>query len=788
MSFKELKKHIQNILAERKGTALYLDDLISMLGLPHTDRKRIRRILNEMANEGTIVKLRGKAVAIPSNKTEATGTLSCFGKGFGFLRTDPDCVADNKPVSIFIPQKYMADALNGDRVRVRLLGEVSKRPEGQILEVLKRATATLVGTFVHTRKGGYVTPHDDRITRGVATARPAADMGIENNDYVLVRIDDWTGPSEDLRGTILRRVGSEKTKGIDLTIALLDNGITTDFAPETLEEAQSLPPMLSPEEIAKRLDLRTLTTFTIDGPTAKDFDDALSINVEPDGSWLLGVHIADVSHYVREGSALDDEARDRATSIYPVDRVIPMLPHELSDGICSLRPNEDRAVLSVFMHIDAQGAVHDYSIHNAVIRSTHRLIYEDVQAIMDHTASTELIRSIGSLRDKFEQLYALRRCLTEMRNRRGALDLGIPEVAVMLDDTGEPTELTFIQRLESHRVVEECMLIANEVVAAHLWNRHLPALYRIHEPPDSEKFSALIPILAYLGLKLPAHTALNSHVLQTALDRSKTLPHGFIARRLLLRSMMQARYSDEKLGHFGLASTCYCHFTAPIRRYPDLIVHRIIKESIEAGIPSKGFYTAPGTLPPEQGIARPGALNADREPQLSDFSRARWNALLPELAQHCSERERRAEIVERQAVDIKIMEYMKRYLGEEFNGVISSTLPHGFFVQLDDLPVEGFVPIRNLLDDFYTFDDTRMLFIGKTSGTVIKLGDPVTVAVLAVNATKQEIDFALLEHRISSPSNGTIIKKNHKKNIYGSRKPHYRVKNPYPRHKHKKRW
>jgi len=779
LPFEQLKSRIREVLDKHKGNAVHIAQLLDALGLPHTERKRIRRILKEMTEEGTTVKMRGMAIAIPSNKTEVVGNLRTSGKGFGFLKVDTDDVAAGKPVTVFIPRKYMMDAMNGDRVRARLLGETRKLTEGQILEVLERSACTVVGTYAHIKRGGYVTPCDERIIRNIVTPRPAPEMSLNNGDFVLVRIDDWTSSSEDMRGTILKRIGAPGDCGIDISVAVLSHGVETEFSPQAIQEAEALDATLSENELSRRLDLRELTTFTIDGAGAKDFDDAISISRECDRQWLLGVHIADVSHYVQPGTGLDADASDRSTSIYPIDRVIPMLPHKLSDNICSLRPGEDRFVVSVFMHIDENGMVHEYSIHNAVIRSSYRLIYEDVQAIMDHTASPELIRSIGSLRDRFDELYALRKVLTEMRVKRGALDLDMPEPVIQLDTNGNPVELRLSERLESHRVIEECMLIANEVVATHLWNHHLPCVYRVHEPPDQEKIHSMLPVLSYLGLKFPSRAEIDSKSIQSAINTTAHLPHGFIARRLLLRAMMQARYSIENLEHFGLASKCYCHFTSPIRRYSDLLVHRILKDSIAKGIPSKGFYSPPGALPPEHGIARPNATSKAATSTLPPNYCTIPEHELSRLADHCSEREQRAEQVERDAAQIKTVEYMKRHVGETFDGVISTVLPQGFFVQLNDLPVEGFVAIRNLLDDFYEFNDEKMSYRGKTTGTIIKLADAVTISVLHANTDKMELDFALREH-IASEKETPEERKKRTKNFFKprtqnrGRKPFYR--------------
>lgn len=746
----ELKQRISRALEDNPRAMVRVEDLLKALGLPPSDKKRLRRALRDMASDGQLAKMRHSNFALPRNTETVVGILKTSPKGFGFVVREDEYAQGGDTRDIFVPRKRMDGAANNDKVLVRIVGQTSKSPEGQVIEVLERGTREIVGTFYATPKGGNVIPRDDRFNRAVIVSRPDPALGIVDGAYVVAVITDWTPASQPLYGRVSLLLGAPDTPGIDVTMLIRDAGIRPDFPEVALKEAEGIATQIAPEEVERRLDLRQLTTFTMDGATAKDFDDALSIERLENGNWKLGVHIADVSYYVREGAPLDMEAYERGTSVYPVDRVVPMLPEKLSNNVCSLRPNEDRLTLSCIMEINGAGRVVDYSVHESIIRSAHRLIYEDVQKFMDGKADPGLVRAIGAIRPELEELYELRRVLTDMRLRRGALDLDVPETEVLFDDEGKVNGITRRAREESHRVVEECMLIANEVVASHLFNLHVPSVYRVHEEPDMVKLRQLQPVLAQLGVKFPARKDITAEAIQIALNRTEEIEAGPIARRLILRAMMQAHYHDENLGHYGLASACYTHFTSPIRRYPDLLVHRIIRETLVAGAPSGGVYMPPGETVPEQGMAgrkhvplmAPAPLDAKRIGYL--------RSKLDTWTTHCSQRERRATDVERDAIKVKSLEYMRAFLGEEFEGMITSVTAFGAFVELTDMPVEGLIHIRNLNDDFYEFDDERLILTGKHTGSTLKLGDIVRVTVDKVNIAAMELDFGLVEKPMRS--------------------------------------
>ena len=747
----DIKEAIIEVLRKRRGVPIKADALLKILGLPPTDRKRLRRVLRDLAADGVLAGLRGQSFTLPRDATTVTGILRTSNKGFGFVAPDPDLVEDDeapapgRPTEIFVPRKRMGDAMNGDRVVVRVVGQTARSPEGQVLEVLERGTREIVGTFYFTKRGGSVIPRDEKFTRTLVTPRPAPDMGVEDGVYVVASIVDWTPGSQPLIGKVTEVLGDADSPGIDITIIVRDSGVEPDFPAEVLRETDALPAMLAPEEIARRTDFRGITTFTMDGATAKDFDDALSIRRTGDGQYELGVHIADVTHYVREGTPLDAEALDRATSIYPIDRVVPMLPERLSNDLCSLRPDEDRPAMSCVMRIDEHGRVHDYAIHESVIRSRHRLVYEEVQDLVDGRAAPDLLRALGGIRDDLDLLYELRPILTRMRTRRGALDLDIPETVIEFGDDGRVSGIVRRARLESHRVVEECMLIANEVVAAHMFNLHMPSVYRVHEPPDTARLRQLQPVLAHMGFRFPARADITPDAIQAMLDKAAESEIGFIARRLILRSMMQARYTDENLGHYGLASACYTHFTSPIRRYPDLLVHRLLRECARAGAPMAGRYSPPGAREPEQGMAGRARVPLMAPPPVEEKRVTQLRHLLPAWTRHCSERERRAQDIENDATKIKALEFMRGKLGEEYDGYVTSVLNWGFFVELTDPPVEGLVHVRRLEDDFYEFDEERHILVGKQTGNTFKMGDKVRVCVENVNVLSMELDYTLIE-------------------------------------------
>lgn len=740
---------MREILKQAGGRPVKLNELVRMLGVNAAERRSVRRILRELEAEGGSARLRGHSYVSAEASKVIEGKLAITRKGFGFVMPDPGTPEADKG-DIYVSRKAIGDALNGDRVHVRLLPRrpaeakfSGMRREGRVVDVVERATTSIAGIYYPLKKGGQVIPHDTTVGRTISVPRPPVALEVQEGAFVMAEITVWTPPGDPLLGKVTEVLGYPDEQGIDITLIVRSAGVEPEFPPAVLKQAEEIPNEIPAEEIARRTDFRDITTFTMDGVTAKDFDDALSIQRLPDGKWRLGVHIADVSYYVREGTPLDQEALERGTSIYPVDRVVPMLPEKLSNNMCSLRPREDRLTMSCVMDIDERGKVHTYSIHEGIINSRHRLIYEEVQQFVEGKAEPTLARELGDIAVELEELYELRKVLTAMRLRRGALDLDVPEIAVQFDAEGEVSGVVRRDRLEAHRVVEECMLIANEVVSTHLYNLQVPSVYRVHEDPDLDKLRQLQPVLAHLGVKFPARKELGPESIQEALNKTAGSEAGSIARRLILRSMMRARYHDENLGHYGLGSACYTHFTSPIRRYPDLLVHRLLRETLANGAPHTGKYR-----PPAYGVDIEDEPSHGRRRSKDHLSAERnryWENMLPAWTRHTSERERRAEGIEMDAINAKSIEYMRRHLGEEFTAMVTAITNFGFFAELDTIPVEGLVHITKMNDDYYEYDAERMRLTGRQTGRVYKLGDKVRVMVESASVATLELNLDLVE-------------------------------------------
>lgn len=742
---------MQKLLQETDGRTLKLGDIIRILEVMPQERRTVRRILKELEAEGESARIRGHTYISSKATKVIEGKLVVTRKGFGFVIPDTGSPEADEIGDVYVSRKAMADAMNNDRVHVRLLPSrpaeakfSGMRREGRIIDVVERANQSIAGVYFPMKRGGNVIPHDTTIGRTITVPRPPANLDVSEGAYVMAEITVWTPPTEPLLGKVTEVLGYPDEKGIDITLIVRSAGVDPEFPREVLAAAEAISTNIPQEEFDRRTDFRDLKTFTMDGATAKDFDDALSLERLDNGMVRLGVHIADVSYYVPEASIIDMEALERGTSIYPIDRVIPMLPEALSNEMCSLKPRVDRLTLSCLMDIDDQGRVHRYSVHEGIIRSCHRLIYEDVQALMDGKAEPQLARELGDIIVELEDLYALRKVMTAMRLRRGALDLDVPETVVLFDEDGQVSGVTRRARLEAHRVVEECMLIANEAISTHLYNLHVPSVYRVHEDPDLDKLRQLQPVLSHMGVRFPAKKEIDAAAIQAALKKTADTEAGSIARRLILRAMMRARYHDENLGHYGLGSACYTHFTSPIRRYPDLLVHRLIRETMQGGAPSKGKYRPP--LFGSDDMDAPVKFeDNNRNAHLSPARRRHWEQRLPQWTRHSSERERRAEGIEYEAIAAKSIEYMRRHIGEEFTGMITAITNFGFFVELDTIPVEGLVHISKMAGDYYEYDAEHMRLTGRESGHVYKLGDKVRVMVESASVATVELNLDLLE-------------------------------------------
>ncbi len=668
------------------------------LGLSEGD-KGLKALLHEMERRGAVYRVKGGRFAAPDRISLVTGRVSTIRSGDAFLRPDE---ADQQDV--FIPASHLETAMDGDKAVVRIERRPKGRnPVGRVIKVLERAHPTVVGTFHQSKKFGYVVPLDPKMGRDIMI--PWGDEAqADDGDVVVIRITAYGARRHGPTGEVERVLGPMSDPGVDILSVLFGHGLSLEFSPavETAAQAFAEQPV---EPGEGREDQRELLVFTIDPSDAQDHDDALSIRPLDGGRFEVGIHIADVSHYVPKGGPVDLEALDRGTSVYLVDRVIPMLPHALSSGACSLRPDEDRYAMSIFATLDTGGQLHGHRFARTVIRSRHKLDYQTVHAILDGTTSID-DETNGAVRD----LDRVARGLRVRREERGSIDFDMPEARVVLDPEGEPIDIQRVERLDSHRLVEDFMLLANEIVARVGSGKKLPVLYRVHEPPTVEKTENLREFLATLGHSLPRRS-LKPRDLKSILEAVAGRPEETLVSTVVLRSMQRARYSSANLGHFGLALEHYAHFTSPIRRYPDLVTHRALVRVL---------------------------LEKEAAPSA-------WYDELDEVADRSSWREQAATQAERDSVELKKIEFMERHLGDEFEGSVAGVTSFGFFVLLDRFFVEGLVHVNALEDDYYEFRESEYALVGTRKGRRFRLGDRVRVQVARVDKEERHVDFLLLE-------------------------------------------
>lgn len=658
----------------------------------------LKRRLAELTAEGRLYRVKGGRYAVPERISLVTGRVSLIRKGDGFVRSEED------GEEVFVPERDLDSALDGDRVVVRVESHPpGRKPVGRVIRILERQRDSIVAVFHEGRKASFAVPRDPRVKGDVVI--PWGDEGdAVHGDVVRVRISGYGPRRRGPVGEVVEVVGRLGDPGVDVLSVLLDHGLEPEFPPDVEAEAQRIAdgPRPAPEE--DREDLRQLRTVTIDPEDAKDHDDALSIEGLEGGGSRVGIHIADVGWYVRPGTPLDVEARARATSVYLVDRVIPMLPHALSSDLCSLVPDEDRYAVSLLVDFDANGHVVAHRFARTLIRSHGRLAYETVQEVLDGTTS------VGPELDAdLHALAGVARQLRRAKADRGALDFDLPEARVRLDEEGVPTAIERVERLEAHRLIEDFMLLANEIVAREGSGRTLPVLYRIHESPANDRIDQLREVLARFGHRLPSRTIRPRDLLRV-LEAVKDRPEEQLVSTVVLRSMQRARYAAENHGHFGLALDHYAHFTSPIRRYPDLVTHRAIVRAL---------------------------VNGERIPREGHDG-------LDEVAEHCSYREEQATQAERESIELKKIEYMERHLGGEFDGTISGVKAFGAFVQLDDVFVDGLIHVNALEDDYYEFREAEYALVGVRRGRRLRLGDRVRVQLVRVDREERHLDFVLL--------------------------------------------
>ncbi len=712
------KAFILDLFDDPSYRPMRLKEIISLLSLSKKERKALYQVLQELLMEGRItMDGKGKFSLAPGRippkrqappvEIQAEGRLVGNPGGFGFVELE------GEEEDIYIPPEAMGSALHQDRVRIR----ISERPgeglrrEGTVLEVLERGMTEVVGTFYSQGDYGLVICDNPRFSREVYI--PGRDcLNSANGDKVVAAIQDYGRRDGRPRGKVIENLGSADTPGTDILSIVKSYGIPTEFPEKALNQAMGVPDHVLESDLEGRADLRDVPTVTIDGEDAKDLDDAVSLAFK-EGHYFLGVHIADVSNYVQGGSALDQEALNRGTSVYLADRVIPMLPERLSNGICSLNQGEDRLAISCLMEIDETGEVVDHQILETVIRVDERMTYTDVQRILDN-GSPDLKKRYRPFVSTFFRMRELSEILREKRHSRGSIDFDFPESRIILSPTGRAVDVQAREVSDATRMIEDFMLLANETVAAEYCGREVPFVYRTHDNPDPEKVESLLTLAHNQGIDFEkSHSEISPGEIQDLLERAAGNPGEPMLSRIALRTMKQARYTTQCTGHFGLAARYYCHFTSPIRRYPDLQIHRIIKDSLRGRL--------------------------DREGKMEYYRQ-----ILDEVASRSSLCERRAMEAERESERMKKSEYMSDHLGEEFEGVISGITGWGFFVELPNT-VEGLVHVSSLMDDFYLFDGEACALTGERTGRTFRLGDVVRVQVSAADPQARTVDFTVLE-------------------------------------------
>lgn len=704
------EQEIRRFMLEQAYKPLTLEELIEAFQLAEEEKEPFIKLLADLEADGKIVQTRTKRYGVPERLNLVRGTLQGSSKGFGFVIPDTPNTQD-----IYIHLHDMNGAMDGDLVlaRIQTGKKKDRRPEGEIVRILKRGREKIVGTFSRlSTHFGFVIPDDKRIATDIFIA-PELQMNARDGQKVVVKLHQITG-RHSAEGEIIEILGHKDDPGVDIVSIIRKHGLPEEFPEAVEQEANAIPEQISDEEIQGRRDLRGRTMVTIDGADAKDLDDAVSVEPLENGNVRLGVHIADVSYYVKEGSALDREAYERGCSVYLVDRVIPMLPKRLSNGICSLNPKVDRLTMTCDMEIDPAGNIVDHEIYTSVIRTDERMTYSDVKKIIVDE-DPELIAKYQPLVEDFRLMAKLAMTLRKKRLHRGAIDFNFAEAKIVVDEKGKPVDIVKRPRTIAEQMIEEFMLAANETVAEHFYRLDVPFVYRIHENPDAEKLQSFYEFITSFGYSVKGRAdRVKPQALQRLLEKISGTPEEHVISTVMLRSMKQAKYAAECVGHFGLAATFYSHFTSPIRRYPDLLIHRIIRE-----------------------VLTHGALSLERIDQL--------NAYLPDAAQQSSIRERIAVDAERETNDLKQAEYMMDKIGEEYEGIISSVTSFGIFVELPNT-IEGLIHVSYMTDDYYHYDESSYSLIGERTGRIYRIGDKVRIKVSGVNIEERKIDFELLEH------------------------------------------
>ncbi|WP_192598616.1 ribonuclease R [Sporosarcina limicola] len=705
---KEMQQKLLSLMKEESYKPQTVQEIQEMMGMEQAaEFKELVKMLVQLEQKGQIIRSRTNRYGVPERMNLVRGKFIGHAKGFGFVAPEMEGMDD-----IFIPPHEVNGTMNGDIVLVRVTGTSSgDRREGTVTRVVERKTTKVVGSYQDNKGFGFVIPDDKKLPMDIFIGKGDSLNAVDGHK-VVVEITEWPSDLKSATGMVSQILGHKNDPGVDILSIIHKHGIEVEFPKEVLDQANNIPDEVQEKDLFKRRDLREEITFTIDGADAKDLDDAVSVVKNDNGTYTLSVHISDVSYYVQENTPLDAEAYDRGTSVYLTDRVIPMLPHKLSNGICSLNPGVDRLTLSCQMTINESGKVINHEIFESVIRTNERMTYTDVYKIIEEK-DEELIEKYAAIVPMINEMGELAAILKQKRIDRGAIDFDFKESKILVNEEGWPTDIVIRERTVAERLIEEFMLAANETIAEHFHWLQVPFIYRIHEDPKAEKLQRFFEFLTNFGVIVKGTgNKVHPRALQEIVESIAGLPEETVISTMLLRSMQQAKYFDESLGHFGLSTEFYTHFTSPIRRYPDLIVHRLIRTYL-------------------------------LEKDVSAQTIAHWSARLSEIAEHTSERERRAVEAERDTESLKKAQFMLDKIGEEFEGVISSVTNFGLFIELENT-IEGLVHVSYMNDDYYRFDDRQMIMIGEHTGKQFRLGDEVTVKVVAVKPEESAIDFEIV--------------------------------------------
>ena len=702
--FEKRKKIIYEFICDEFYVPMKLKELAMLLQVPKDQRDELKAVMDSLEAEGKVhVTQKGKY--IKGEAKHLRGIFQANARGFGFV------TVEGEPEDIFIGEEDMGGAMQGDEVEVAITkAPEGRRREGKILKIVNRGTQRLIGYYQSRKNFGFVVPDNERILQDIFVPAEQS-KGAVTGHKVVVELTSYGGERKKPEGRIVEILGHANDPGVDILSIVKSYDLPIEFPEKVLNQAERVAKPVTGADMAGRKDVRDWQTVTIDGEDAKDLDDAITLTKEGD-NYILGVHIADVTNYVQENSALDREALKRGTSVYLADRVIPMLPHVLSNGMCSLNAGEDRLALSCIMTVDAKGNVIDHQIAETVVNVDERMSYTSVKKILEEHDEEEC-RRYQTLIPMFELMKELSEILRNRRHKRGAIDFDFPESKMVLDEDGTPLEIKAYDRNVATKIIEDFMLLANETVAEEYFWQEIPFVYRVHEAPDEEKMKKLITFIQNFGytMHVPKGQEIRPKEVQKLLDKIEGSQEEAMISRLTLRSMKQAKYSPDNDGHFGLATQYYTHFTSPIRRYPDLQIHRIIKDNLRG--------------------------------RMTESRRDHYAKILTEVTMQASSLERRADEAERETVKLKKVQYMKKFYGEEFEGVISGITKWGLYVELPNT-VEGLVHVANMMDDHYDYDETHFQMVGVHTGRRYELGQKVKVRVTGCDTIARTIDFELV--------------------------------------------